>query len=166
MWSPGLDNDNLTLREVYDTFSDRYHQDEIPWQVKWVENPRSRFALSGAADLYTHDCIHILLGRGDRPDEETFVIGFTMGSDPKLKGWEMKVYRWLSRYFYPNEFKFSYQDLFMYNIGVYSARAMGIANLSKVDFRKYEDWLLGDLRAEMWVNSELLKSIYERHYPS
>ncbi len=165
MWNPGLDNDHLTLREVYDNFIDRYHQDEIPWQVKWVENPNYRFSMSGAVDLYTHDCIHIILGRGDRPDEETFVIGVTMGSDPNLKAREMKLYRWLSRHFYPDEYKFSYQDLFMYNIGVYTARAMGLTNLSLVKFKNYEDRKLGEIREELMINSILLKSIYARHYP-
>lgn len=166
MWNPGLNNDHLTLREVYDDFIDRYHQEDIPWQVKWVENPHYKLALSGAVDLYTHDCIHILLGRGDRPDEETFVIGATMGSDPNLKAWEIKAYRWLSRYFYPDEYKFSYQDLFMFNIGIYTARAMGITNLSEIHFKKYEHCELGELRKKLWVNSDLLKAVYSRHYPS
>mgnify|MGYP001799377516 CR=1 FL=1 len=165
MWNPGLDNDHLTLQEVFDNFLDRYHQDDMPWQVKWIENPKYKFAFSGAVDLYTHDCIHILLGIGNRPDEETFVIGFTMGSSPNLKGWEMKAYRWLSQHFYPEEYKFSYQDLTTFNIGVYTAKAMGIEDLSNVPFKEYEQEKLGDIRKRLGVESDLLKSIYKRHYP-
>ncbi|HAA10347.1 MAG TPA: hypothetical protein DCE41_01110 [Cytophagales bacterium] len=166
MWNPGLDNNDRTLIEVYNNFFNRYHQNDIPWQVKWVENPAYWCSLKGSVDLFSHDCIHILLGIGNRPEEETFVIGMTMGSHPKLGKWEINIYRILSQYFYPKEYKFTRQHLDMYDIGISTARAMGIMNLSTMDFRKCKGWNLGDLRKEIKVNVNTLKDIYSKYYPS
>ena len=57
-------------------------QDSIPLIIKLVENPKyftSRL-FTGAVNLFTHDCIHIVLDRGLLVKDEAFVIGYTMGS--------------------------------------------------------------------------------------
>jgi len=42
-WNPGLNNDTLTLREVYDSLPG-YSQSEINWLVKMLENPKPNCA--------------------------------------------------------------------------------------------------------------------------
>jgi hypothetical protein len=81
-WDPGLDNDGLTLCSVYDGMP-KDGADAVPWYVRLLENPRSPVALPGAIDLFGHDCLHIVLGRGLLAQDEAFVIGYTMGSAPR-----------------------------------------------------------------------------------
>ena len=76
-WSPGLENDHLTLREVLATLP-AAPPAAIPWVVRLFENPQGWLRMHGAADLATHDRIHVVLGRGLLAQDEAFVIGFTM----------------------------------------------------------------------------------------
>ncbi len=74
---------DLTLKQVYQQANlDR--QEDIHWIVKTFENPKSPIALPGKISLHNHDCIHIILGKGITPEDEAFVIGFTMAMIPKL----------------------------------------------------------------------------------
>ena len=61
-------------------------QEDVPLIIKLVENPKyfTSKLFTGAVDLFTHDCIHVLLGRGLLPKDEAFVIGYTMGSGKKM----------------------------------------------------------------------------------
>ena len=78
-WIPWLENDDLTLREVYETLPGA-GPEEIDQIVRLLENPASPYALPGASSLRVHDCIHILIGRGLLNHDEAFVIGYTMGT--------------------------------------------------------------------------------------
>ena len=53
----------------------------MPLIIKLVENPNYKTSklFGGAVDLFTHDCIHVLLGRGLLPKDEAFVIGVLWG---------------------------------------------------------------------------------------
>ena len=60
-------------------------QEDVPLIIKLTENPKyfTSKLFTGAVDLFTHDCIHVILGRGLLPKDEAFVIGYTMGSGKK-----------------------------------------------------------------------------------
>jgi hypothetical protein len=62
-WSPGLDNDALTLRDVLATLP-AAPPSAIPWIVRLFENRQGWLRLHGAVNLRSHDMIHVLLGRG------------------------------------------------------------------------------------------------------
>jgi hypothetical protein len=62
-WNPTLDNDHLTLGEVYESLPG-FPPEAIHPLVCLFENPESRLAFPGVASLRRHDCLHILLGRG------------------------------------------------------------------------------------------------------
>ena len=86
-WSPGLDNDDLTLEYVLETMPG-VDAVEIPLIIRLFENPSSMIAFPGAISLERHDAMHVLLGRGLMIQDEAFVIGYTMGSHKKLKDWQ------------------------------------------------------------------------------
>ena len=62
-WNPGLKNDAVRLGDVYDGMP-KDPASAVPWYVRMLENPASPLALPGAIDLFGHDCLHALLGRG------------------------------------------------------------------------------------------------------
>ena len=64
-WNPGLKNDAVRLGDVYDGMP-KDPASAVPWYVRMLENPASPLALPGAIDLFGHDCLHALLGRGHR----------------------------------------------------------------------------------------------------
>ena len=71
------------LKDAIESFKkfDTYKEpSSIHWFVWLIENPKSPISLTGAIDLYNHDIIHILLGRGMDVKDEALVIGFTMGN--------------------------------------------------------------------------------------
>lgn len=72
-WCPGLDNDDLTLRDALTTLP-AAPPTAIPWIVRLFENPQGWLRLHGAVNLRNHDMIHVLLGRGLLGQDEAFVI--------------------------------------------------------------------------------------------
>ena len=61
---------NLSSMEPF-----KLSQGDIPFIIKLIENPKYDIGLfAGYVDLFTHDCIHVLLGRGLLPKDEAFVM--------------------------------------------------------------------------------------------
>ena len=82
-WHSPISEGERPLHVVLDEMLDfKLDAEEVPLIIRLVENPKHRTSrlFSGAVSLFTHDCIHVLLGRGLLPKDEAFVIGFTMGS--------------------------------------------------------------------------------------
>ena len=79
-------------------------QEDVPLIIKLVENPKYKTSqiFSGAVDLFTHDCIHVLLGRGLLPKDEAFVIGYTMGSAKKMTRWRRNLFMFCCKYLVVN----------------------------------------------------------------
>ena len=69
-------------------------QEDVPLVIKLTENPKyiSSKLFTGAVDLFSHDCIHVLLGRGLLTKDEAFVIGYTMGSAKKMRRWRRNLF--------------------------------------------------------------------------
>ena len=86
----------------------KLNQEEVPLIIKLVENPNYKTSqiFSGAVDLFTHDCIHVLLSRGLLPKDEAFVIGYTMGSARKMTRWRRNLFMFCCKYLYPEGYKF------------------------------------------------------------
>ena len=117
-WKPGLDNQDQTLGEVLETLPGA-NPEEIGLLVRLLENPKSPLALTGAVTLLRHDCIHILLGRGLLPQDEAFVIGFTMGTAKEdLSPLEVFVFKKIARYLYPTNYRLSDKNLVAYNLAL------------------------------------------------
>ena len=160
IWNPGLDNDSLTLGQVYLSMPGDTPE-TVPWYVKLLENPASPLALAGAVDLMEHDCVHVLLGRGLLPQDEAFVLGFTMGSSDRCRGWQQGLFAFCARHLYQGKFRFSPSDCRLFAFAVEVGRQTGSAPLDRVPFRRLLDRPLGELRRQLGLRVDLLRLYYE-----
>jgi len=104
---------NINLGQMLNEWrnTDAYKgQGDIHWLVWLVENPESPLSFVGAADLYTHDCIHLILNKlGMDLNSEAYVIGFTMGNSAKIdrdRNWQYKLFLWIAWNIYPEGYRF------------------------------------------------------------
>jgi len=160
-WNPGLANANVTLGDVYRDMP-RSDASQVPWVVRALENPRSPIALPGAVDLLSHDCIHALLGRGLLPQDEAFVLGFTMGTMPSCRRWHAELFKNCARRLYSGAYRFDAIDAQVFDFALEAAQASGAMPLAGVDFRRLFARSLGDLRRELKISVAALVRVYER----
>jgi hypothetical protein len=166
-WNPGLANGGCSLRSVYSSLPGIGAAD-IPWYVRLLENPRSPLALAGAIDLFGHDCIHALLGRGLLPQDEAFVLGFTMGSTDRCPDWQARCYRWCAEHLYRGAYRFAGADAEVFRYAFGAARRSRCLPLSQLDYRAWLDRPIGALRAAAGIEPEWLRAVYTveaAHWP-
>lgn len=140
-----------TLREVLSE-APRVAPDKIPWQVRLLENPESKWAFPGAISLFRHDCIHALLCASFHPLDEAYVIGFTMGTDRRTRWWHYYLFKFLTSFFYPKYYKFKKHDLAEFSKGYKLARRSPVSNLADFPFEEYQDKTLGELRKILGIS--------------
>lgn len=157
-WSPGLDNDELTLGEVYRTLP-THEFTSYPLIVLIVENPKSPVALKGKCSLLRHDLIHVLVGRGLYVQDEAFVIGYTMGTSSKIGGFEKELFKFCAHRLYPRKYRFQPLDLVVFDLG-FMAGQENKRNIFDVPLENLQERKLGDLRAELGIDVPLLKHLY------
>jgi hypothetical protein len=158
-WQPGLIDARCSLRDAYAEMpGDRDLR--VPFVVRLLENPSSRFALPGAVELFGHDCVHLLLGRGLLAQDEAFVLGFTMGSSRSLRAWHVRLFQTSARWLYREAYRFSAIDGEVLELGVAAAHAMGCRDLASVDFRALQDSSLAELRELLGIQLEELRRAY------
>ena len=116
-WSPGLDTDAMTIREVLATMP-AASAEEVPEIIRRYENPESPDALPGAIALDRHDCIHVLLGRGLHVQDEAFVIGATMGAASDVTTEVIERFVRISTTEYPKHWRFEPEHIACYMLGV------------------------------------------------
>jgi len=162
-WHIPITNGSITLSEAVtsmDPFKLLPH--EVPLIIQLVENPKYDVGIfPGCVDLFTHDCIHALLGRGCLVKDEAFVIGFTMGSVGRVSYFKRKLFLLATEYLYPAGYEFFDDDAGIYEDAVKIALIMNVCDLSKVDFNEYLDWPVADVRDKFDINVDLLKSYYK-----
>ena len=141
--------------------------------VQLVENPRFDIPgfdlFHGAVDLRTHDYIHILLGRGLLPEDEAFVIGFTMGSTDKVTTFEENLYTLVSRHLYPKVYQFSDASIRIFKDATKLGYISDCQPLNQVHYAQYLDWKLRDIRRAITLESDLLMAYYgieKRRHPA
>jgi hypothetical protein len=153
----------LTLEEGLKSMRPwRLKQSDIPLIIKLTENPKYKIArdLGGAVDLFTHDCIHLLLGRGVLLKDEAFVIGYTMGSSKKMKRWKRNLFMFICKYLYPEGYRFGEDERFVFNMGVMLGSRCE-TDLSLVNFLDYEGNTLYSLRDKFKIDTSALRASYE-----
>jgi hypothetical protein len=131
-----------------------------PWYVRLAENPVSPIAFPGAVDLFGHDCIHLLLGRGTHLQDEAFVIGVTMGASGRLDPWRRHGYLLWARCAYRGPYRLR-RDRLVFDIGVEFGRNGRTRPLHNVAWRDMLDHPLGELRAAHGIDVDDLLTIYE-----
>jgi len=148
-------------------------QEDIPLMIQLVENPRYHIPgldfFHGAVDLATHDSIHILLGRGLLPKDEAFVIGFTMGSTDQVTTLEESLYALFAKHLYPKVFQFKDEEIRIFKDATKLGFISNCRPLDKIDYSKYLDHKLSDIRHDIGLESDLILAYYrieQRRYPN
>src|SRR5262249_2342746 len=126
--------------------------DAINFIVRLFENPASPIAFKGAINLERHDCVHILLGRGLLPQDEAFVIGYTMGTSGNISEWEARLFKFVTKRLYPHPYKFSPDDLVAYNLGIQLGRHCQGGRIYEFPFEARKDVTLEALRHELDID--------------
>ena len=172
-WHIPFSKDELTLREARASLSALgAKQEDIPLMVQLVENPRFDIPgidiFHGAVDIKTHDCIHILLGRGLLPKDEAFVIGFTMGSTNKVTTLEENLYALASKHLYPKVYQFDDEAIRIFKDATKLGYISDCQPLDRIDYAKYLDWKLRDIRHDINLEGDLILAYYrieQKRYP-
>lgn len=158
-WTPWLYDNRRTLGELRASLPGDAATD-VPWYVRVLENPKSPVALAGAVDLFTHDCIHLVLGRGLLPQDEAFVLGFTMGTSGCFPAWHARLLGFSARYLYRGSYRFSDLDHDVFHYAVAQGRSSRVAPLADVDFAALLDQPLLTVRDRLGLSAKLLDEVY------
>jgi hypothetical protein len=134
---------------------------DVPLIIRLVENPKYDVGLfAGNVGLFSHDCIHVVLGRGLLPKDEAFVIGFTMGSTKKMFRWRKSLFMFCAKHLYPEGYKFCEEERLVFNIALEAGKRCPI-DLSEFDFKKYKYHSLDGLRSKLGIDKNFLRCCYE-----
>jgi hypothetical protein len=158
-WVPGLD-DTETLEDAYARMPGD-GASSVPRYVRVLENPASPLALPGAIDLFGHDCIHIVLGRGALPADEAFVLGVTMGTSGNLARWQERLFAFAVSNVYRGPWRLGPSDLLLFHMAVQFAAHQGIKPLAKVPWRSMGKRSLADIRPSLGIRTAELRKFYE-----
>ena len=152
----------LKLGEAKDTMrSFTLAQEDVPLIIKLTENPEyfTSKLFTGAVDLFAHDCIHIILGRGLLVKDEAFVIGYTMGSAKKMWRWRRNLFMWICKNLYPEGYEFGEEERFVFYCGVMAGSKCDV-DLSEIKFNELLNYELAEVRHLLGVDEELLRCYY------
>jgi len=161
-WHHPLSKGSNNLKTVLDGMKEfKLAQEDVPLIIKLTENPKyfTSKLFTGAVDLFSHDCIHVLLGRGLLPKDEAFVIGYTMGSGKKMSRWRRNLFLWICKHLYPEGYKFTEQERYIFYSGVMAGSRCS-TDLSKVQFDKLQNMKIDYIRKLLDIDKELLKCYY------
>ncbi|HEU0199559.1 MAG TPA: hypothetical protein VFR86_03905 [Burkholderiaceae bacterium] len=173
-WHVPLADGHLLLGDAYGSLrAVGLRQDQIPFIVQLIENPRFDVPgielFPGATDLETHDYIHVLLGRGLLPKDEAFVLGFTMGSTNRMSATEERLYELFARYLYPKSYRFGEDEMQVFRDAVRLGYVSDCASLAEADYAARARQSIAAVRAELGVEEDLLRAYYaieKRRYPT
>jgi hypothetical protein len=146
-------------------------QEDVPFLVQLVENPRYDLpgfdVFHGATTLQTHDYIHMVLGRGLLPKDESFVIGFTMGTTDRVSTTEETLYAIFAKYLYPKDYRRTDDDLRVFRDAVkLGSSRLPIARHGRL--RPLPRLAARDIRRDLNLEADLLRAYYAiegRRYP-
>ena len=158
-WTPGFDNDTLSLGEIYDSLPGD-DPGAIHLYVRLFENPDSPVAFPGAVSLERHDCIHILLGRGLLAQDEAFVIGYTMGTCRAIQSWQVWSFKQLARRLYPGIYRMRGSDVIAFDLGFNLGQGSLRQDLAEFPFERHMETPLGELRRMLDVHRDQLRAAY------
>ena len=159
-WVPRLEQGHLTLQNVYDSMP-KHEPADIDELVRMFENPASSYAFPGAVDLFRHDCIHIVLGRGLLMQDEAFVIGYTMGTAKELISWDQaQCFKMVASVAYKKPYTFRRSDLIAFDIGFSLGIVDPCEHIYRFPFDNQMDIPLDELRELLGIDKRYLYSTY------
>lgn len=138
---------------------------EVPWIVRIMENPSFDFPpfsmFKGRVSLLQHDCIHLLLGRGTTLIDEAFTIGFTMGSSNAMSSTAANLFGFVAGHWYPKAYRFPEHAQRVYEDAVHLGMVSGCTPLELIDYKPLMNQTLKEVREQLCLEVNLLKSYYE-----
>tara|TARA_Y100000593_G_scaffold49908_1_gene94057 strand:+ start:18409 stop:19011 length:603 start_codon:yes stop_codon:yes gene_type:complete len=161
-WHHPLSKGNHKLCTVLDSMKEfKLSQEDVPLIIKLTENPNypTSKLFTGAVNLFSHDCIHVLLGRGLLPKDEAFVIGYTMGSGQKMSRWRRNLFLWVCKHLYPEGYKFNEEERYVFYSGVMAGSKCSV-DLSNVPFEELINCKITDIRHTLGIDKSALKCYY------
>ena len=173
-WHIPFTRADITLQMALDSLSEVRREAKVdsPLMVKLAEAPMLRSSglkiFSGQMNLYQHDCIQILLGRGLHDMDEAFTAGFAMGSSKKVTDSEHSLYAFIAKHIYPDVYKFTDHELSLFKDAI---RLAYISNCSPLDKFQFDEWLdqpIGIIRDAVGIEADLILAYYgveQRKYP-
>ena len=162
-WHVPFSEQSITLRDALNGMSKfKLDPSDVPLIIQLIENPKYNLLgiFPGRTPLHSHDCIHILLGRGVLVKDEAFVIGFTMGSSHRMTTLRERIFIFCSRYLYPAGYKFNEDDARVFRNGIRLANIHQRLDLAHIDYEQYLDLPLGEVRQKIGLDSPLIKAYY------
>lgn len=139
-----------------------FKQEDIPFWIWLIENPQSPLSLPGSINLFNHDCLHILLDCGLTLEDEAFVIGFTMGNDPSTRSFHLAIYKFFASFVFPAEYRFTKEHFKFFFAGYDIGREINSNCMHKIDFNKYLDRKIVDLRKDLGIDIIKIRAIREK----
>lgn len=171
-WHIPFHQDSLTLMSALASVPPLSDKTELPLMLRLQRDPDLSFLgqliFQAGLDQHQHDCIHILLGRGFLPADQSFVLGFTLGSSKKGCMPESKLHAEVGRHFYKNVPLFSESEGAVFKEGIKLAYLSFCAPLDNFDFRPWHNQPLRDIREAIGLEQELMLAYFavEKHrYP-
>lgn len=161
MWHPGLANDDQRLDSVIATLPG-VGDNEIPREVRELEDPASTQALAGAVSLTWHDAIHVLLGRGLLDQDEAFVIGFTMGNASDFRDADAARMKHAFAHRYPEPFRVQGQKLHAFDLGIAAGQSTLVRDVALREKTLPKTALIRDWRQALGISTDHLRSVYGR----
>ena len=74
---------------------------------------------------------------GQTNDEEAFVIGFTMGTDDRIRPWEVELFKFISHFLYPRKNRFTKEQIQIFDDGfTYGSSRNNVTRIGEVDWTK------------------------------
>jgi hypothetical protein len=137
--------DQFTLKEAYLTLEGDPPL-KIPFLVRLIEDPDSLLSLPGRIDLYSHDCLHLLLKQGFTSTGEAYVVGFTMGNDLKTNWFHLLLFKLIARFLYPHPYRHSKEEFQIFDAGFARGRELQIKDLNQATFKGWQNITLPQLR--------------------
>ena len=150
-WKPTY-SDNTLLIDAYEDMQmySAAKASSIPLIIQLFENPKYDFLrfgrLPGSIDLFGHDILHILLSQNMAMKGEAYVIGYTMGSTKKITHFDIVIFKLISQFLYPRNYRFNAQALEVFIKGIEEGFNAKANNLNKVNFNSLLHKPLSEVR--------------------
>lgn len=148
-----LDN-NIEWMSLEDAYSLFFKEKlvHLPFSIWLLENPDSPISFPGSINLENHDYIHILLNRGISIFDEAFVVGYTMGNCNHIKNIHINTYKVLSKWLYPNDYKFDSVHLKVFDLGFMYGQKVHFKDIHLVEFSHHASQTVQEVRVSLGID--------------
>lgn len=98
-----------------------------------------------------HDIIHCILDQDLSPRGEAVVIGYTMGSTRRMTDFKNMLYRMVSRFLYPTNYRFTATETIVYGKVLMLGEITCMYDLSRLDYTELMDDTLDVVRRKLGI---------------